>query len=498
MQLRSTIHGRFPFFLLLLPAFIFLHIEKDYSSLINYASGIKEILILFAAPIAVYAFSWLLYRSVPKANLFSLVFLFFFFFFGDIKDFLSKNIPGSFLQSYTVLIPLSIVIISISGIAVKRATGDFSRLFGFVHLALLLFIAVDLVAMIWPAKKGVFISDMADTPPFQPCKTCATPDIYYILLDEYTSSRNMQEQFGYDNSAIDNYLEGEGFTIIQSSTSNYNLAAFSMSSIFSLNYLATVDSSKDFYLKNYLPGVELMYKSPLPGIFATQGYQVYNNSIFDIRNFPSLTPLTDMWGSKALFQQHNMFRKTDNDIGWQFPSWAHIRFSKEIPVPEEQDTRDSLALQKLFSIAREKSAQPKFVYTHLLSPHFPYIRDSSGIKITTPKSGDSSFQKKEYIGQVIYTNRLIRRMVDSIKANNGSSPVIIIQGDHGYRPATRKIDASQFRNFNAMYFPDSLRPPAISDSMSSVNTFRFVLNQLFHAHYPLLENRHYFLKYWPL
>jgi len=494
LQLRSILQSRFPFFLLLLPAFIVLHIEKDYSRLISYSSCIKEILILFLAPVAIYAIAWLVFRSVIKANLFSLISLFVFFFFGDIKDLLSKTFPGSFFQSYTFLFPTTIILVTGAGILIRRSKPEADRLFRFVHLALLLFIVIDLTLIVLPYNQPTAPNT---TPDIQFCGECPKPDIYFILLDEYTSSNNMQQQFGYDNSAIDNYLKSEGFSIIANSTSNYNLTAFSMSSIFSMNYLPTVDSSKDFYLKNYLPGVELMYETPLLSIFGTLGYTAYNNSIFNIKNYPSLTPLPDMWGIRQIFQQHNIFRKMDNEIGWQFPSWMHLRLTKEIPTPEAQDIRDSIAMKKLFSILHEKTGGPKFVYTHLLSPHFPFTRDSLGNKIATPFNAAAEQPEKDYISQVALTNRMIRKMVDSIKAYSLAPPVIIIQGDHGYRPATREISASQFRNFNAMYFPESMRP-VINDSMSNVNTFRFVFNQLFNSRVPLLDNRHYFLKYWPL
>lgn len=494
MQLRSIIQGRFPFFLVLLPAFIVLHIEKDYGRLINYAASAKDILILFIVPLVVYAIALLLYRSVPKANLFSLASLFVFFFWGDVKDFLSKLIPGSFFQSYTFLLPVAVILIAIAGIAIRRNNRNTDKFFRFIHLALLLFIAIDLISIAWTKEKTV---DQSAKTAFRPCTGCPKPDIYFILLDEYTSSANMQQQFGYDNSAIDNYLKSNGFSIIKGSTSNYNLTAFSLSSIFSMNYLPGVDSSKDFYLKNYLPGVELMYTTPLLDIFSMQGYKVYNNSIFQVKDHPSLTPLSDMWGTRLLFQQHNIFRKTDNEIGWQFPSLPRLRFGKELPVPEEQDIRDSIAMKELFSILHEPANKPKFVYTHLLSPHFPFLRDSLGNKLANPTSDVTKQTTADYISQVALTNRMIRKMVDSIKAYSSTPPVIIIQGDHGYRPNTRVVSQSQFSNFNAMYFPGNADLP-VSDTMSSVNTFRFVLNQLFRNNYSLLDNRHYFLKYWPL
>ena len=43
--------------------------------------------------------------------------------------------------------------------------------------------------------------------------TAGKPDIYYIVLDRYTSSQVLQSQFNFDNSDFTNYLQKNGFSI---------------------------------------------------------------------------------------------------------------------------------------------------------------------------------------------------------------------------------------------------------------------------------------------
>ncbi|TXJ29358.1 MAG: hypothetical protein E6Q24_02905 [Chitinophagaceae bacterium] len=162
-----------------------------------------------------------------------------------------------------------------------------------------------------------------------------------------------------------------------------------------------------------------------------------------------------------------------------------------------RDQHDYLAEQQLYAALREKSSQPKFVYTHFRIPHdFPFL-DSAGNRI--PPAGFKSLgdMKKSYLQQVVNANKTIRRIVDSIQQLSSTPPVIIIQGDHGFRSNDYSFKNEEFHNFNAFYFPDKSLPP-LPDSLTSVNTFRIVFNRLFKANYPMLGDKHFFLKYKPL
>lgn len=485
---------RYPLFLFLLPAFILLHIEKDYSELLNYPATVKEILIICIVPFIIYGFAWILYRSAPKANLFAFISIFLFYFLGDIKDALTKAFPHTLVQRYYFLLPAALIIIIVCAWLIKKSNRNYYRLFRFIHLALILFILADAVSMFGSSGKKEK-SQTETLASFVPCKDCPKPDIYYIILDEYTSSAYLQSEFGFDNSSIDSFLTNRGFQLIPRSKSNYNLTAFSMSSIFSLNYLTTIDTSQAYFLKRYLPGIKIMYESPLFGLMEKQGYKVYNQSIFHIAGHPSSIPLDDTWRTKMLYQQYNILKKMDNEIGWQFPSWMKIRFSKDRSNAREM--HDYIAVQQLFSAVDEKSSQPKFVYTHLRIPHDFIALDSAGNRI--PPKGFKSFgdMKKSYLQQVVNANKVIRKMVDTIQQRSSTPPVIIIQGDHGFRSDYRRPRDDEFYNFNAFYFPDKNMPP-LPDSLTSVNTFRVVFNRLFKANYPMLEDKHFFLKYKPL
>ena len=63
------------------------------------------------------------------------------------------------------------------------------------------------------------------------------PDIFFVVFDEYASSKSLKEDFDFDNSEIDSLFEANGFFVSYDSKSNYNYTFFSVASTFVLDYL---------------------------------------------------------------------------------------------------------------------------------------------------------------------------------------------------------------------------------------------------------------------
>jgi len=102
--------------------------------------------------------------------------------------------------------------------------------------------------------------------------------------------------------------------------------------------------------------------------------------------------------------------------------------------------------------------------------------------------------ENNYVMQVAYTNKfVIAPIVDSIFAHARRPFIVIFQGDHGYRDYPREKIDLEFENFNAIYFPEG-KYDMLKDTMTSVNTFRIVLNQFFNQQLPLLNDSTVYLK----
>ena len=482
----------YPLFLVLLPCFILLHIENGYHHLIDYHFVVKEIVLLFAVPFIVYGIVFLLVRSSPKANAISFCILLVFFFLGELKDMLRIHWPSGPFQKYTVLVPVTLIVLCMLCWFLSRTRHDLRRIVLFFNLIFILFIIIEAATLEQKRTPAAYPPPAALS--FNPCSDCATPDIYYIIFDGYASSDMLRHDFGFANDSIENFLHESGFRVIPHSRSNYNLTPFSIASIFDLYYLPRTDTSIDYYLKNYLPATQAVYTSALPSLLEKQGYSFINHSIFNFAGHPSTIKPFDIWKVSKLYQQHNILKKMDNEIGWQYPSWLHVKIG---PSPlgyiSTRDAHDSAALKQLFTTIGEKRTKPAFVYTHIFIPHSPYSFDSTGHKIIPSFEMTVPQDKAAYVQQLQYANSLMMQIVASIQKKSKPS-VIIIQGDHGYRFFDNEKKEAEFHNFNAMFFPSN-DYHLLNDSLTSVNTFRVVLNSLFRQQYPMLDDRFLFLKY---
>lgn len=486
-----TLTGKYPFFLVLLPLFIIVHIAREYEGLIYYPFVYKEIIILFTAPVVFFTIWRLLCGSSQRAAVATFICLFPFYFLGEIKNSLSAAVPGSFITSYSFLLPAAVAVTAVLLFSTLKSKGGYQRFIAFVNLACLLLLAIDLVRLAIPKKERTDIA--IEIKEFSACDTCAKPDVYYLVFDSYTSSNLLNREFNFDNQQIENYLTQSGFHIFSQSKSNYNITPFSIASTFHLNYNINADTTLDYYLYNYLPGVKKVYDSPLFALFEKQGYEIFNESIFHTRNHRSSVPTFDEWKTRRIYQQYNILKKTENDIGWMYPAWLRWQLPPAEPdYIEERNRHDSITLIQLSNTIKKRSAKPKFVYAHIFLPHSPYTFDSSGNRIPHNPRLNFEEDKQAYVQQLIYSNKIMKGIVEEMRQSYGKLPVVIIQGDHGYRFFNKRFRQLEFENFHAIHLPAA---NALPDSFSNVNTFRLLFNELFGARYPMLPDQTFFLQY---
>ena len=146
----------------------------------------------------------------------------------------------------------------------------------------------------------------------------------------------------------------------------------------------------------------------------------------------------------------------------------------------------------------QKFNEPIFVYSHILVPHPPYIFGPEGEAVSSVRpQGLESWQDKEgYVNSVKFANKKITQIVDELLADTENSPVIIIQGDHGFgieQGIGNPNDdiEQQMSIFSAHYLPE-IEENFPDDIFTSVNTFRIIFNSYFDTDYDLLENKIYF------
>ena len=100
-----------------------------------------------------------------------------------------------------------------------------------------------------------------------------------------------------------------------------------------------------------------------------------------------------------------------------------------------------------------------------------------------------------YRAQVQFLNRELERIIGEILAQLETTPVIIIQADHGPDSNSGRQDYVQERMtiLNAILMPDG--SDVLYPHLTPVNTFRLIFNQVFGGNYDRLPDRALYSEY---
>ena len=132
---------------------------------------------------------------------------------------------------------------------------------------------------------------------------------------------------------------------------------------------------------------------------------------------------------------------------------------------------------------------PKFVFAHILLPHPPYVFGPNGEEQKLPANASYADRLKGYRDQVLFANKSILPVIDSILAESKGKAIIVLEGDHGIVEYTD--GAVHMKNLEAYYFPDH-NYSDLYPSITPVNSFRVILSDYFGQDYPLLKDQSYF------
>jgi hypothetical protein len=327
-----------------------------------------------------------------------------------------------------------------------------------------------------------------------------SPDIYYIILDGYGRADALQAIHDYDNSPFISQLKQRGFIVPSLSQANYPRTLLSLASSLNMQYLDDLSTGMEgSYV--WWPMEENLQHAAVRSFLEGKGYQTVAFAsgwdFTDIRDgdfymHPYAVMLRDF--DKAFVQLTNL--KLLRNIDWlsiSFPNYAThremIRYAFET-IPEVA-----------------KLPGPKFVFSHIVSPHPPFVFESDGLPVNPayPFSmsyaqglfGDSASYRRSYLEQLAFVNQLTLKMIDGILANSKTPPVIIIQGDHGpgifmnYDDLEKACLYERYSILNAYYLPGT-DPTGVPADISPVNTFRLIFDTYFGTGYTLLLEKRYY------
>lgn len=403
-------------------------------------------------------------------------------YYGVLFDELRKLPTGGFPElRHAVLIAIGLGVAAV----LWCLTGDFRRLSKFVCLTLAITLSV------YSAKFGMALttdlksswntsktsSSVTSSESFQ---EASHPDIYYIILDGYGRKDVLQESYGFDNTEFLDGLRQRGFYVADKSTTNYIATVYSLSSSLNMRYHESISP-----VGGYKPLAAMVRAHEVGQCLADRGYKlIHFNTHFmptacsDIAHI-SLGESTN-WlpaGTRMLtlsMIHHSVFRFIN---GGDFGMYA---------------AQHRRALSQLAEVPTLPG--PKFTFCHLVTPHPPFVFNREG---QTNWQIDQT-NRDAYVDQVIYLNREVTRIIDSILAKSRVAPIIIVQSDHG--PGFFRAKSGSDRNadevtervpiLNAYLVPDSMRE-SLYPTITPVNTFRLLLAQCFEFDRPLLPDRNF-------
>ncbi len=478
-------------YLLLLPLFFILN---GYNQLFGFIPA-NEVLInlgvVSLSIILLYSLLKILFRTATKTAILTFLITLLVLTFGYIHDTLKDLFPSSFIIKYKFLLPCFLIFIFILFILIYRSKRSFISITLYLNSLMVCLLFSEVYNTMKTYGIHAKVQNLID-PNFTIYNQyqAATnkpdslkPDIYFLIFDEMGNSSVLKERWNINNDFIDTFLVKKGFYVVPGARSNYSWTVHSVSTTFNMLYLSDTLNPLLDDPKSYLYATNSFLRNSLLSILKKEGYTIhqYQPISFGQKDIPG----------KPFFYKYRLYHffyktlpgRIHRDLYWNMAIRHKNKTLREGYI--EKDRIQKFIFHKVKNSV-SKTGKQKFIYGHFLIPHDPYIYDSTGnlLMPEQQKRGTSIFK---YQQQLYYADKLIKELVTHIQTNNRKNTVIIIAGDHGYRYYTNPGQDYMYRNMISLYFPDS-NYQSLYPTMSSVNTFRIVLNKYFEANLPLLKD----------
>ena len=446
----------FPFLLAFFPSWIL--ILKNYDELI-----FQDILISLAI-VSVSIIIWIVIRKIikngNKAALITGVGVVFFFYFGYVQDALKgilvSNIP---VNKTSILVPISIIIFIILTVYFIKSKNNFESIIKIANVVSITLILVVCVQFIIPGASA------------------EKPNVYHIILDEYTDNEILTKKFGYNNEKFLEFLNNNGFYMHDKLFSTFGSTVKELNVILNMEYPKKLRWMSEDY--------ESLNNNKVMSIFSNQDYSIIEtNSMMRWKNFSDV--------DTKLCYDTNFINSEFLD---QVLGKSIIRYFLE---KYQQDTRRD-TVRCTFNVLNEitlKTDGPKYVFSHVYVPHPPFLFGPNGENVIPDRREISGLQSWEnpqgYVNQLIYATNEITVVIKNIVKNDPNA-IIIVQGDTGTLTGTDISKKTMKEIYQAHSILYAVRIPDVEDSdyMIPVNTYRIIFNNYFNMNYDYLEYHSY-------
>lgn len=308
------------------------------------------------------------------------------------------------------------------------------------------------------------------------------PNIYFILLDGYSSNESLTKNFQFDNSIFLNELEKSGFIVAEKNFSNYLWTVFAMTSMLNMDYTQNhpnYSSNDQIFYKN------LFSHNVVMKIFQDNGYE----TIY----IDGGGPWREMYVADKV-----LCRSTDNRLLQNLIDTSVMKYLYGGFTSKSWDEIRNCSFNELEKVNQD-SDKPLFVYAHIRSPHSPYTYDRDGQLVNYDETLNEKILNERYTYQLKYTNDKLKQVIPNLLSSS-SSPIILLVSDHGTKNIQNidykdEIGLTQFHsNFGAYYLPELIDKKEYLDS-SPVNLFRLIFNDYFDGKIERLDDKAFFIEF---
>ena len=418
-----------------------------------------------------------------------------FFSYGYIFNMLQET-PLSYLdlvhQRY-VIIPFMIVLITVVYflIKTKKDLTNFRSIFNVISIVMILFLFFNIGTFYLENDSSIDEFNKIDfenelegiSSVNEPAYNKTFPDIYHIVLDEYTSDKVLLEDFQFDNSEFIDYLANSNFFIPSNPLSNYPATEPFLSSTLNMEYLDARNLEKYDRLEtekrisnNFV--MKFLKQNGYSIIIPYSGYGPHDRFYESDAN-----PCSDVLFLKSRFMT-------------ELSRTTILSYFAEKQIENERRYTQLCTLSELQNIG-EKYDKPVYVFAHLFIPHAPYLFDKDGNPVTPQSNklrGLQGWQNVDgYLNEIQFINKKMINVITKILSQSDES-IIIIQGDTGTsilnNPDISDYMKKRLSILYAIHIPH-VDNKTFSENISSPNIYRIIFNNYFETDLEILDNRYY-------
>ncbi|WEK35547.1 MAG: hypothetical protein P0Y53_23935 [Candidatus Pseudobacter hemicellulosilyticus] len=485
-----------PWHFLLLIAFFLTDGCVEFPGLLPFTDLAAYFGMAAAITFAAYFLFRYLFRSAHKAALLVTTATGLYLFYGTIQDALAANVLGKAIYRDHKLLPLLAGLLLLLGIILGRTKRPLLRLTRYLNTLLLVLLLLNGGRMGMQAGWGTSGAHAVTSKPApvagRICDTCAKPDIFLLLLDEYTGLDMLREKWDYSNDPFVRTLREQQFFVADHPSSNYSYTPFSMAATFEMEYPGWVKDLGQIQAQDYTYAANRISGSTALRYLQGSGYRLVNNSIFDIQDQPSQYDPGFLSLKFQLLTARTCWPRLKRSWFWGINVGRFFRLGGPGEGNREMVRKGNQGiLDRVYALAGDTAGGPRFVYTHLMLPHEPFLYDSLGRPappVDAGVEGSTEGKKAAYLQYLVHANGVVGKLVRHIREQTGDRAVILVLSDHGFRQMDMDWVVKNINNnFSAVYLPKK-NYESYYDTLSNVNQFRVLFNSLFDAGFTVLKD----------